>query len=156
MTPAIELLKELGIPHRIIEYEHDTSAASYGDEAVAATGVEADSVFKTLVVTLDDGSMAVGVVPVSAQLDLKAIAVAAGSKRARMADPSTAERRTGYVAGGISPFGQKLPLPVFVDEWATALDLVYCSGGRRGLEIAVSPDAFTIAIGAKFVPIASW
>ncbi len=156
MTPAIELLKELGIPHRIIEYEHDPSATSFGDEAVAATGVGANSVFKTLVVTLDDGSMAVGVVPVSAQLDLKAIAAAAGSKRARMADPAAAARRTGYVAGGISPFGQKYPSPVFIDEWATALDLVYCSGGRRGLEIAVSPEAFTVAISAKFAPIASW
>ena len=156
MTPAIELLQKLDIRHEIIEYEHDPAASSYGDEAVAATGVDATSVFKTLMVTLDDGSMAVGVVPVAAKLDLKAIAAAAGSKRARMADPAVAERRTGYVAGGISPFGQKHACPVFVDEWATALDLVYCSGGRRGLEIAVPPEAFTEAVGAEFAAIASW
>ncbi len=156
MTPAIELLERLGIPHRIIEYHHDPAATSYGDEAVEATGVEADAVFKTLMVTLDNGSMVVGVVPVATRLDLKAIAAVAGSKRARMADPADAERRTGYVAGGISPFGQKHPSPVFVDEWATALDLVYCSGGRRGLEIAVAPEAFTAALGAKFAAIASW
>lgn len=156
MTPAIELLQALGIQHQIIEYDHDPASSSYGDEAVAATGVEATSVFKTLMVTLDDGSMAVGVVPVAARLDLKAIAAAAGSKRARMADPAMAERRTGYVAGGISPFGQKHHSPVFVDEWATALDLVYCSGGRRGLEIAVPPEAFEVAVGAEFAPIASW
>jgi len=156
VTPAIELLEKLGIKHEIIEYHHDPSASSFGDEAVEATGVEPTSVFKTLMVTLYDGSMAVGVVPVAARLDLKAIAAAAGSKRARMADPTAAERRTGYVAGGISPFGQKHASPVFVDEWATALDLVYCSGGRRGLEIAVAPEAFELALGAEFAPIASW
>jgi len=156
VTPAIELLEKLGIKHEIIEYHHDPSASSYGDEAVEATGVEPTSVFKTLMVTLDNGSMVVGVVPVAARLDLKAIASAAGSKRARMADPAAAERRTGYVAGGISPFGQKHTSPVFVDEWATVLDLVYCSGGRRGLEIAVAPEAFELALGAEFAPIASW
>ncbi len=156
MTPAIELLQRLGIEHRVIEYDHDPSTTSYGDEAVAATGVDATSVFKTLMVTLDDGTMAVGVVPVAARLDLKAIAAAAGSKRARMADPADAERRTGYVAGGISPFGQKHLSPVFIDEWASALDLVYCSGGRRGLEIEVSPDAFSEAVAGEFAPIASW
>ncbi len=156
MTPAIELLQKLGIEHRIIEYHHDPASTSYGNEAVVATGVEATSVFKTLMVTLDDGSMVVGVVPVAARLDLKATAAAAGSKRAHLAEPAVAERRTGYVAGGISPFGQRHPSPVFVDEWATALDLVYCSGGRRGLEIAVAPEAFTVAVAAKFAPIASW
>ena len=156
MTPAIELLQKLGITHRVIEYDHDPSNISYGDEAVAATGVDATAVFKTLMVELDDGSMAVGVVPVAARLDLKAIAAAAHSKRATMADPSRAERRSGYVTGGISPFGQKHQCPVFVDEWATALDFVYCSGGRRGLEIEVSPDAFTDVLDAEFAPIASW
>ncbi len=156
VTPAIELLEKLGIEHGIIEYQHDPAVTSYGDEAVDATGVDATSVFKTLMVTLDDNSMAVGVVPVAARLNLKAIASAAGSKRARMADPADAERRTGYVAGGISPFGQRHPSPVFVDEWATALELVYCSGGRRGLEIAVSPEAFVVALGAEFAAIASW
>ena len=73
-----------------------------------------------------------------------------------MTDPAEAERRTGYVVGGISPFGQKRPAPTFVDEWATALDVVHCSGGRRGLEVAVAPAAFTTALDATFVSIAAW
>jgi Cys-tRNA(Pro)/Cys-tRNA(Cys) deacylase len=156
MTPAIERLRELGIAHEILEYDHDPDHPSYGEEAAEALGVEADCVFKTLLVTLDDGDIAVGIVPVSAMLDLKAIAVAAGAKKATMTDPADAERRTGYVVGGISPFGQKRAAPTFVDEWATALDVVHCSGGRRGLEISVAPSAFAEVLDATFAPIAAW
>lgn len=156
MTPAIELLRRLGIEHSIEEYDHDPASTSYGEEAADALGVDPDSVFKTLLVTLDDGSQAVGVVPVGARLDLKAIAAAAGAKKATMTDPAVAERRTGYVVGGISPFGQKHVLPTFVDEWATALDVVHCSGGRRGLEVGVAPAAFAEALDATFAPIATW
>jgi Cys-tRNA(Pro)/Cys-tRNA(Cys) deacylase len=156
VTPAILLLRSLDIDHEVIEYEHDPAHPSYGDEAAEALGVDPTSIFKTLLVNLDDGSTAVGIVPVTCTLDLKAIAVAAGAKRAHMTDQREAERRTGYVVGGISPFGQKQPSPTFVDEWATAFDLVHCSGGRRGLEIAVPPAAFVEALGATFAPIASW
>ena len=156
VTPAIEQLRTLGIDHEIVEYDHDPAHPSYGEEAAEALGVEPDAVFKTLLVTLDDGRTAVGVIPVSCTLDLKAVAAAAGAKKARMTDRSDAERRTGYVVGGISPFGQKRPSPTFVDEWATALDVVHCSGGRRGLEIAVAPGAFEEALDATFAPIASW
>lgn len=156
MTPAIDLLRRLRIEHTIEEYDHDPDHPSYGDEAAEALGLDPDSVFKTLLVTLDDGSHAVAVVPVGARLDLKAIAAAAGAKKAAMTDPAVAERRTGYVVGGISPFGQKRVLPTFVDEWATALDVIHCSGGRRGLEIGVAPDAFVDALGAEFAPIAAW
>jgi Cys-tRNA(Pro)/Cys-tRNA(Cys) deacylase len=156
VTPAIELLRRLGIPHEVRTYDHDPAHPSYGEEAAEALGVEPDSVFKTLLVTLDDGAVVVGVVPVAASLDLKAIAAAAGAKRARMTDPAEAERRTGYVVGGISPFGQRRPAPTFVDEWATAVDVVHCSGGRRGLEVAVTADAFTEALDATFAPIAAW
>lgn len=154
MTPAIELLRRLGIEHRVVEYDHDPSHPSYGDEAVAALGVEAGLVFKTLMVTLDDVRHAVGVIPVDTTLDLKAIAAAAGAKRATMTDPATAERRSGYVVGGISPFGQKRPAETFVDEWALAADEIYCSAGRRGLEVAVAPKAFEVALGATFPAIA--
>jgi Cys-tRNA(Pro)/Cys-tRNA(Cys) deacylase len=156
VTPAIDLLRRLRIEHTIEEYDHDPDHPSYGDEAAEALGLDPDSVFKTLLVTLDDGSHAVAVVPVGARLDLKAIAAAAGAKKAAMTDPAVAERRTGYVVGGISPFGQKRVLPTFVDEWATALDVIHCSGGRRGLEIGVAPDAFVDALGAEFAPIAAW
>ena len=156
MTPAIELLRALGIEHSIEEYQHDPAHPSYGLEAAEALGFDPTSVFKTLLVTLDDGTHAVGIVPVEARLDLKAIAAAAGAKKAVMTDPAVAERRTGYVVGGISPFGQKQPSPTFVDEWATALDVVHCSGGRRGLEVGVAPSAFVEALGATFAPIAVW
>ncbi|MEM9466396.1 MAG: Cys-tRNA(Pro) deacylase [Actinomycetota bacterium] len=156
MTPAVELLRRLGIEHEIVQYEHDPNHPSFGQEAVEALGIEPDSTFKTLMVSLDDGRHAIGVVPVACTLDLKAIAAAAGAKRAQMTDPAEAERRSGYVLGGISPFGQKQTLPTFVDEWATALDRVYCSGGRRGLEVVVSPRAFEIALDATFPAIAVW
>ncbi len=156
MTPAIELLRRLGIAHEVVQYDHDPGHPSFGQEAVDALGVDADSVFKTLMVTLDDGRNAIGVVPVTCTLDLKAIAAAAGAKKATMTDPAEAERRSGYVVGGISPFGQKQQLATFVDEWATALDDVHCSGGRRGLEVVVAPDAFVTALDATFSPIAVW
>lgn len=156
MTPAIDLLRSLGIDHGIVEYAHDPATGSFGEEAVAALGVEPETVFKTLLATLDDGTHVVAVVPVAARLDLKALAAAAGAKRATMTDPAEAERRTGYVVGGISPFGQRRPSPTFVDEWATALEVVHCSGGRRGLEISVAPTAFVSALDATFAPIAAW
>ncbi len=161
MTPAIDLLRALGIDHSITEYAHDPENVSYGDEAVLALGVDADAVFKTLLVSLDSASsnsdsLAVAVVPVGARLDLKAVAHAAGAKRATMADPTEAERRTGYVLGGISPFGQKRQFPTFVDEWALALDVVHCSGGRRGLEVSLAPEAFVDALDATFTAIAIW
>ncbi len=156
MTPAVELLRQLGIDHEIVQYDHDPDHPSFGDEAVEALGIEADQAFKTLMVTLDDGRHAIGVVPVSCTLDLKAIAAAAGAKKARMTDPAEAERRSGYVLGGISPFGQKQVVATFVDEWATAHDRIYCSGGRRGLEVVVGADAFVDALDATFAPIAAW
>jgi len=156
VTPAIDLLRRLGVVHTVTEYNHDPAHPSFGEEATEALGVEAESVFKTLMVTLDDGTSAVGVVPVAARLDLKAIAAAAGSKKAVMTEPAEAERRSGYVVGGISPFGQKRPAPTFVDEWATTLEMMHCSGGRRGLEISVAPSAFADVLGATFAPIAAW
>jgi Cys-tRNA(Pro)/Cys-tRNA(Cys) deacylase len=156
MTPALELLRSLGIEHEIVQYDHDSNHPSFGMEAVEALGLDPDATFKTLMVTLDDGRHAIGVVPVSCTLDLKAIAAAAGAKKARMTDPAEAERRSGYVVGGISPFGQKHVLPTFVDEWATALDRIHCSGGRRGLEVVVDAEAFKIALGASFPAIAVW
>lgn len=156
MTPAIDRLRALGITFETVSYEHDPGHSSFGEEAAEALGTDPHSIFKTLLVALDDDTLAVGVVPVFATLDLKAIAAAAGAKKAVMADPRVAERRTGYVVGGISPFGQKQAAPTFVDEWATALDVVWCSAGRRGLEVGVAPSAFTDVLEATFAPIAAW
>jgi Cys-tRNA(Pro)/Cys-tRNA(Cys) deacylase len=95
-------------------------------------------VFKTLLARLD-GRLVVGVVPVTLQLDLKALARALGGSKAAMADVGDAERATGYVVGGISPVGQKRAHPTVIDEAARLFDTVYVSGGRRGLDVEIAP-----------------
>lgn len=153
-TPATTLLVKWKIAHTIHAYEHDPKAESYGLEAADALGIEPGRVFKTLVADVD-GSLTVGVVPVTRQLDLKALAAAAGGKRARMAEVTDAERATGYVAGGISPLGQRRRLPTVLDVSARDFETVYCSGGRRGLEIELAPDDLAALTTAVVAPIAT-
>jgi Cys-tRNA(Pro)/Cys-tRNA(Cys) deacylase len=153
-TPAIVALRRLGIEFTLHPYEHDARAPAYGDEAAAALGVDAAHIFKTLIATVD-GSLVCGVVPVSGRLDPKALAAAVGGKRGELADPAAAARATGYVVGGISPVGQRARLPVVIDESACALDLMYVSAGRRGLQMALAPDDLARAAGATFAPIAA-
>jgi Cys-tRNA(Pro)/Cys-tRNA(Cys) deacylase len=137
-TPATLALDRAGVTYTRHPYEHDPAAAGYGLEAAAALGVEPSRVFKTLLV--DTGTtLAVGVVPVDGQLDLKAVAAALGVKSVTMADPAAAERSTGYVVGGISPIGQKRALPTVLDETAYGFGTFYVSGGRRGFDIGLSP-----------------
>jgi Cys-tRNA(Pro)/Cys-tRNA(Cys) deacylase len=141
MTPAIKAAERAKIRFTVHEYEHDPNADSYGLEAAQALGMEPARVFKTLLVELaGSGDLAVGIVPVDAQLDLKAIASAAGAKKCRMADPTVAERVTGYIVGGISPLGQKKQLKTFLDDSASHFDSINVSAGRRGLEIELSAD----------------
>ena len=153
-TTATIALDRAKIPYKLHEYEHDPRRESYGLEASQALGVPPEQVFKTLVAEVD-GSLAGGVVPVHRQLDLKALAAAAGGKRAVMAEVAAAERATGYVAGGISPVGQKRRLPVVVDESALSLGTMFCSGGRRGLEIELAPADLIKATGAIVAAIAA-
>src|SRR5246127_4630433 len=143
------------IPFTLHEYEHDPRSDSYGLEASDALGVPPERVFKTLVATVDGGALAVGVVPVHRQLDLKALAARVGGKKAAMAEVAAAERATGYVAGGISPVGQKRRLPVFIDSPALELTPIFCIAGRRGLEIELTPADLIKAAGAKLAPIAA-
>jgi Cys-tRNA(Pro)/Cys-tRNA(Cys) deacylase len=138
-TPGTALLAKQKVPHTLHSYEHDPRAASYGLEAAEALGLAASRVFKTLLAEVD-GSLTVGIVPVTAQLDLKALAAAVGGKKARMADIAAAERATGYVAGGISPLGQRKRLPTVLDSSASGFSTLYCSAGRRGLEVELAPD----------------
>jgi Cys-tRNA(Pro)/Cys-tRNA(Cys) deacylase len=152
-TAATELLERAGIPYTVHTYAHDPQRESYGSEASELLGVPADRVLKTLVASVD-GSLVVGVVPVSAQLDLKALAAALGGKKATMADSAAAERATGYVVGGISPIGQRRRLPVVVDATALEFQTVYCSGGRRGLELELAPADLIRAADATTAPIA--
>ncbi len=151
-TPATVLLDRLGIPHSVHHYEHDPRHGSYGLEASDALGVEPERVFKTLIADVD-GALTVGVLPVTRQLDLKALATAAGGKRAAMAEVAAAERATGYVAGGISPLGQRRRLPVVVDAAALEFGTIFCSGGRRGLEIELGPTDLVRAANASVAAI---
>ncbi len=159
MTPAVDQLTALAVPHRMLSYRHDPASESYGTEAAVALGLDPDSVFKTLLARLSGtstgGSLVVALVPVTGKLDLKALARAAGAKKAEMAPPALAERTTGYVVGGISPFGQKKKLATYVDETVELLDVVHVSAGRRGLEISLSPEDLIRVLDAAVAPIAA-
>jgi Cys-tRNA(Pro)/Cys-tRNA(Cys) deacylase len=151
-TPATVALDRAGVPFTRHTYEHDPSASSYGVEAAQALGLDPSAVLKTLVADVD-GRLVVAVVPVSAQLDLKALATAVGGKRARMAEPTVAERSTGYVVGGISPLGQRKRLATVLDAAALELATVYVSGGRRGLDLGLDPRALVSLLEAEVAPI---
>lgn len=151
-TPATVALTRAGIAHTLHPYDHDPRATSYGAEAAEALGLDPRRVLKTLMATVD-GRLVVAIVPVAGQLDLKALARAVGASRAAMAEVAAAERATGYVAGGISPVGQRRPHPTVLDESALEHPTVYVSAGRRGLDLALAPadlvaatDAVTAAI----------
>jgi len=152
-TPATVLLGKQKVSHQIHTYAH-AGGQAYGPEAAELLGLDPARVFKTLVAEVD-GALTVGVVPVSATLDLKALAAAVGGKRARMADVAAAERATGYVAGGISPLGQRTRLPVVLDASAGGFETIFCSAGRRGLEVELAPADLARLTGARMAPIAA-
>ena len=140
MTPAVRALEAAAVDYELLEYEARVAAGQgAGSAAAAALGLDAQAVYKTLIVEMADGSLAVAVIPAEAQLSLKKLAKVAGVKAATMAEPRKAERNTGYVTGGISPLGQKQALATFVHAAAADLERVYVSGGRRGLELALAP-----------------
>ena len=138
-TPATVLLTAQKIPHSLHPYDVSPDAPNYGALVAEALGIAPAEVFKTLVAEVD-GALTVAVVPVTGDLDLKALAHAAGGKRAALADRAAAERSSGYVRGGISPLGQRKRLPTVVDDSAIGLDRMYVSAGRRGLQVALAPD----------------
>ncbi len=153
MTPAVRVLRKAKVSYRILEYEHDPGARGYGDEAASALGLDRQLVFKTLVVDTGSGFV-IAVVPVQKQLDLKALAHLLRTKRVKLADTLEAERLTGYVVGGISPLGQKKRVPTWIDQSALDFDRVYVSGGRRGLELEITPSDLVGLTGARCAPIA--
>lgn len=140
MTPAVNLLKKGKVPFGLHEYEHDPEAASYGTEAAEKMNIPKDRVFKTLIVNLQGKGAAVGILPVSETLNLKKVAQACGVKKAVMAETEEAERITGYLVGGISPLGQKKQLKTVLDISISEHQTIFVSGGRRGLEIELSPE----------------
>ena len=151
-TAAVALLKETETPFEIREYEHVEGETSFGLEAAQKLGANPEQVFKTLLI-VHDKDFAVAVVPVSGQLNLKAAAHALGWKSASMCDPKVAERRTGYVVGGISPLGQKTPSPTLLDTSAEQYRTIMVSGGKRGLDIELSPADLLKLTGGSYAPL---
>jgi Cys-tRNA(Pro)/Cys-tRNA(Cys) deacylase len=153
MTPAIDLLRKAKAEHRVHSYAHDPKAASYGLEAAEKLELEPARVFKTLLAASEKGELLVAVVPVAGSLDLKALAQAAGVKKADMAEPQAAQRATGYLLGGISPLGQKKRLRTFIDESALGFASIFVSAGRRGLEVELGAEVLAQHTQARFASI---
>ncbi|MGS0683187.1 Cys-tRNA(Pro) deacylase [Shewanella sp. 125m-7] len=153
MTPAIDLLVKHKIAHQVHEYQHDPACHAYGLEAAEKIGVSPELVFKTLVVKLDAKQLAVAIIPVAEKLSMKAIAKATKAKKAVMAEGVEVQRSSGYVLGGVSPLGQKRQLITVIDESAAALDKMFVSGGRRGLDIELAPGDIKQLLSAQFAPI---
>ena len=151
-TPATVALSKAGIAFTPHPYDHDAAAVGYGLEAAAALGLPTTRVFKTLLADVD-GALVVAIVPVAGTLDLKALAAAVGGKKAKMADPQLAERKTGYVVGGISPIGQKARLRTVLDASASGFDSVFVSGGRRGFDIELAPADLAAVTDATLAEI---
>lgn len=152
-TPALLAVERAGVAHRLHEHEVDMHAAGeIGPESARQLGVSPDRVFKTLIADCG-GRLVVGVVPVSHHLDLKALARAVGAKKAQMAEPTAAERSSGYVVGGISPLGQRTALTTVVDDSALAYDTIFVSGGKRSLKLEIAPADLVRLAGARVAMI---
>ena len=153
MTPAINAAKKINLLYHLHEYIHEAVSKSYGDEAAKKLGLSSERVFKTLIVNLDNKTLVVAVLPVSAMLSMKLIAKVFSGKKATMADKTAVERSTGYVLGGVSPLGQKKPLKTVIDSSAQQFTTMFVSAGKRGLEIELSPQDLQQATQAKLADI---
>ena len=154
MPPAIRLLERARVAVHLHRYEHDAAADSFGLEAAAKLGVAADRVFKTLVAQVDGAALVLAILPSDGRLDLKKLACAAEGKKADLADPKLAEKATGYVIGGISPFAGRKALATFLDETAILHETIFVSAGQRGLQIELSPDSLQRIADARLVGLA--
>ena len=155
MTPATKQLEKHKVPFEILQYQHDANASSFGLEAVEKLALNAEQVFKTLVVCTDTDQLAVAIIPVNVKLNLKAIAKALKVKKVKMADAKRVETSTGYILGGVSPLGQKKALLTVIDASAEKFAQIYVSGGRRGLEIELSPQDLAKQCKAIYADISS-
>ena len=155
-TPAIVMLETAGVKFTVTEFHHEPGEGHYGQAAAEALGIDPDRVFKTLVANLTTEAgveQVVAIVPVSGQLSLRELAAALGGKRAEMCPVDLAQRLTGYVAGGISPFGQKKRLRTAIDETCVLFDSIFVSGGRRGLDVEIAPNDLVAVLDAIVAPI---
>jgi Cys-tRNA(Pro)/Cys-tRNA(Cys) deacylase len=154
MTPAIRLLRQQAVEHQVLRYRPGKDRHARGIEAAGKLGLPPELVYKTLLLRGDDGRLAVGILPVNRQLDLKRMARALVLRKLVLADAAEARRSSGYVPGGISPLAQKRRLVTLIDVSAEALEILYVSAGRRGLEIGLAPAELQRLTGARFLPIA--
>ena len=155
-TSATQALQRLGVEFLLHSYDFDPGDVGIGEQAASALGIEPECLFKTLIVMIDGGRPAIALTPVAAETRLKALAAALGGKRAVMANPADAERLSGYVKGGISPFGQRQKLDVVIDQSVQSHETVFINGGRRGLQIELSPDDLIKALNADLADIAGF
>ncbi|SEL73378.1 Cys-tRNA(Pro)/Cys-tRNA(Cys) deacylase [Colwellia chukchiensis] len=153
MTPAIKQLEDLSFSYQLHQYQHDSNCQSYGEEAIAKLQVNAAQVFKTLVVQVDNHELAVAIIPVLSTLNLKKMAKSLNAKKVLMAEAKVVQKSTGYVLGGVSPFGQKKPLTTLLDDSAENLTTLFVSGGKRGLEIETSPQSLIQTLNATYASI---
>ena len=155
-TPAAAALARAGVAFVLHPYDHDPGSTAYGDEAARALGVDPSRIFKTLVIDLVTAppGLAVAVVPVATQLDLKRFAAELGAKKAAMAAKVQVVRSTGYIIGGVSPVAQKVPLPTLIDESAQMWETIFVSAGKRGLQVELSPTDLAHVVSAGFADIA--
>lgn len=152
-TPATQALQRLGVDIRLHSYDFDPGDIGIGEQAAMALGIEPERLFKTLIVMIDGERPAIALTPVAAETRLKTLAATLGGKRAAMANPADAERLSGYVKGGISPFGQRQKLDVVIDQSVRSHETVYVNGGRRGLQIEISPDDLIKALNADLADL---
>ena len=139
MTPAVKVLKRHKVNYELLSYQHDVKSAAYGLEVVEKLQLNAEQVFKTLVIITDCQQLVVALVPVNKKLNFKNMAKVLSVKKVKMADVKQVENSTGYILGGVSPLGQKRALHTVIDKNAQNFELIYISGGKRGLEVALSP-----------------
>ena len=153
MTPATKTLDKAKITYKLHEYQHDANASAYGLEAAEKLNLPTEQVFKTLVAELDSGALVVAIIPVDKKLSMKQLAKAAKVKKAVMAAPDKVQRSTGYVLGGVSPIGQKKRLTTFIHASAETLECLYVSGGRRGLDIQLTPQDLQTVTQGRFTQL---
>lgn len=153
MTPAIRLCKQRHIAIEVHSFHHDPHNTHFGAEAAAALGIDPERIFKTLMVAADARTFALGIVPVTAMLDLKLMAAAMGVKKVAMADGKVVQSRSGYLLGGVSPLAHKKPCPLFLDDSAEAQETILVSGGKRGLDIEIAPADLLMLTQGQFAPL---
>ncbi|MGC4105791.1 MAG: Cys-tRNA(Pro) deacylase [Thermomicrobiales bacterium] len=146
-TRATQFLSKQRVPFTLHEHAYDPSADHKGLQAAEALGESPDRVFKTLIATVDGKPVCVAI-PSNREVSMKKLAAAFGGKAAQMVAPADAERMTGYVVGGISPFGQKRNLRTVLDVSALMQETIFLNGGGRGVQIAVAPQDAIAALGA--------